>query len=316
MRRTESNPSPQKKVLWVKSPAGFTLIELLVVISIIAVLIALLLPALARARQLAVRIQGASNMRQIGIALQEYANVNGGKYPLACVANYNFENPNLGPNLGQADEPIAGLYALYVSSYGYVSNQPIINPRSGFLPDTPGGISLLFSPDIGSGAAQANEVPPSYYNSQGLCNNFSFVSGLSYWVDEGVDYSPSYDLYALTVGGSSATWMTGVMQASNGNAVCGRYNFNPAHQPALNPQSPGSTLLVTDNGLFASQTGSQGVSGWWFTNGADSNYVDEGEGNALPAGEHEMYNDGSVRWVPMSNILMHFSWAGFPFQGW
>ena len=68
--------------------AGFTLIELLVVISIIAILIALLLPALAKARQLAVRIEGASNMRQIGIALAEYANEYRGQYPPNFVANW------------------------------------------------------------------------------------------------------------------------------------------------------------------------------------------------------------------------------------
>ncbi len=296
--------------------AAFTLIELLVVISIIAILIALLLPALARAKQLAVRIQGASNLRQIGIALHEYANASRGQYPLACVANYNFEDPNLGPSQSQQYAPLAGLSALYVSSYGYVANQPIINPRSGFLPDTSGGISLLFSPDTECGAVQARLVPPSYYNSQGLCDNFSFVNGLSYWVDEGQDYSPSYDLYALTVGGSLAAWITGVMQAPFGNGLCGRYNFSPAHEPALNPQSAGNTLLVTDNALFVSQTGSQGVTNWWFTTGACSNYADEGMGSALPAGEHEMYNDGSVRWVPMSNVQARFSWGGFPFQGW
>ena len=53
---------------------GFTLIELLVVISIIAVLIALLLPALARAKQEALTVQCAANLRSIGQTLYEYTN--------------------------------------------------------------------------------------------------------------------------------------------------------------------------------------------------------------------------------------------------
>ena len=56
---------------------GFTLIELLVVIAIIAVLIALLLPAVQAAREAARRAQCLNNLKQIGIALHNFHDVNG-----------------------------------------------------------------------------------------------------------------------------------------------------------------------------------------------------------------------------------------------
>jgi prepilin-type N-terminal cleavage/methylation domain-containing protein/prepilin-type processing-associated H-X9-DG protein len=60
---------------------GFTLVELLVVIGIIAVLMAILLPALSGARRHARDLQCASNIRQICIGLLNYATNNRGKFP-------------------------------------------------------------------------------------------------------------------------------------------------------------------------------------------------------------------------------------------
>src|SRR5262245_23897798 len=74
---------------------AFTLVELLVVIGIIAILIAILLPALSRARESAKKTACLSNIRQLGDCFRLYAATFKDIMPIGCVGNIN---PPIGAN--------------------------------------------------------------------------------------------------------------------------------------------------------------------------------------------------------------------------
>jgi len=100
-----------------RASRGFTLIELLVVIAIIAVLIALLLPAVQAAREAARRSQCVNNLKQLGLALQNYHS-SAGSFPLGG---------NPAPVAGQACCRSWGAWSAQTMLLPYMEQTPIYN---------------------------------------------------------------------------------------------------------------------------------------------------------------------------------------------
>src|SRR4051812_34199777 len=88
---------------------AFTLIELLVVIAIIAILAAMLLPALSSAKEKGKRIACLSNLKQIGLALNLYTDSQENKLPSAITYGSTPGQPNTAPNTVQWTDMYGGV---------------------------------------------------------------------------------------------------------------------------------------------------------------------------------------------------------------
>jgi len=144
---------------------GFTLIELLVVIAIIAILIGLLLPAVQKVREAAARMSCGNNLKQIGVALHNYASGNQDRLP--PMLDYG----------GYGSNP--GWMPFWFSLYPYMEQDNLYKRARG---------------TDGWGAGNATSiVKPLLCPSDSSTNNGLCSTGASGWA--AASYAPNYYMF-------------------------------------------------------------------------------------------------------------------------
>ncbi|QDU53828.1 prepilin-type N-terminal cleavage/methylation domain-containing protein [Aeoliella mucimassa] len=183
-----------------RKPSGFTLVELLVVIAIIGVLVALLLPAIQSARGSARRTQCANNMRQLGLAIHQYAETHDGRFPLMAYHNADQSNSaeeakswiaTLAPYTENVDElrlcseDVSRLEKLEDTATSYAMNGYLREPKQ---VDTTG-----LPPVLAQAVRQSNEgLMSSLYDLRQTHDTLLMVEGVAARLSMHYDHVHSY----------------------------------------------------------------------------------------------------------------------------
>lgn len=219
--------------------AGFTLIELLVVVSIIAVLAALLLPALSKARSRTLTFTCCTNLKQVALALYNYREEQEGYLPIKC--------NNTGPGPG---DPYWNYYALrnylspYLESRAKTEYLPILKcPADAGFPAQYGTASS-YAPVAYGGGAQYNkyggpsnfwtdyslrsvgEQPIEVHSVDGVTGQPNINNGLFGGTSEGNLYPRAPNPYIIEVTAMSGVWTWNSRSYAKPNLRHGRaYNY-------------------------------------------------------------------------------------------
>jgi len=269
---------------------GFTLIELLVVISIIALLVGILLPALGAARRAAQASASASNLRQMGIAMGAYHVDHSGWFPMH--SSISSEGPPWGPNDEYAGRPRWADYLFdYMPEYD-IFRSPTLNDDEAL------DLHKAFS-------RNASETHGGYgYNYHYLGNSRNGVTGIDGTAGVFPPYVGStnnsyHGRLDATVKDPTATVMFGDVAGSRGGVPTNRpgeggeaaYSLD-APLPSVDFGSRGNKR-ATPGPYYPNVTAGSGLVG---ANGID------GEGGTtafdIPAAFGEEYADYQVRSFP------------------